>query len=135
MKIWKNLFGNDDKINASEIAVAPGLLLPGAVIVESGDGYTMWGNGLMIVEVEFVRAITTSDIGVHWAASQAFNFPKPFIAPPTLMSCSCNETTFISASNYSGNPTTTQSRLNFHFRAARDNVNITFKIIYWGRWK
>ena len=52
MKIWKNLFGKGDKIGATEIAVAPGLMLDGAVIVESGENtngqYVKFGDGTMI---------------------------------------------------------------------------------------
>lgn len=80
-KIFKNLFGNGSKIHASEIAVAPGLLLPEAVIVESGNNengeYVRWGNGLQMCWGSGTLSYSTNFIlNFRWT------FPKPFISPP-----------------------------------------------------
>ncbi len=57
MKVLKNLFGNNTKISASDIAVkglnSKGKLLNDCIIVDSGTNingtYIKWGNGMMLV--------------------------------------------------------------------------------------
>lgn len=79
MKVFKNLFGkNDHKIHVDEIAVAPGLLLGGAVIVESGitndgDGYYVrYGDGTQIVGRRVVHDFSHQSFQHH-------SFPKSFL--------------------------------------------------------
>ena len=52
MRVLKNLFGDNSKINASEVIVAPGLLLSDAVIVEKGENFNgswiKFGDGTII---------------------------------------------------------------------------------------
>lgn len=77
MKVFKNLFGRGDKIHVDEIAVAPGLLLGEAVIVESGTNvygsWLRWGNGLQVC-----TATVTPDRNVK-NTEQSFYFPQPFV--------------------------------------------------------
>jgi len=85
MKVWKNLFRKGDKINASEIAVAPGLMLPGAVIVESGSNangdYVRFGDGTQIcflANVSFESRINTgSGTYADPYRSNIFNWTYP----------------------------------------------------------
>ena len=77
MKIWKNLFGKNEKINADEIAVAPGLLLGGAVIVESGSNangrYVKFGDGTLVCTREIAFDYTIDTV-------QEFPFPSSFVS-------------------------------------------------------
>lgn len=83
MKILRKLFGKDNvKIDASEIWVANGLLLPDTVIVESGNNingkYTRFGNGLQIctstLTLKYIRSDcleATWDYPISFSNSQA----------------------------------------------------------------
>lgn len=77
MRIWKNLFGKGDKIDASEIAVSPDLLLGDAVIVDTGtnkDGdWVRWGNGWQQCMFR---------TGQNQATEVLWTFPKPFLHVP-----------------------------------------------------
>lgn len=93
LRVFKNLFGDGSKIHADEIAVAPGLLLGGAVIVESGSNengeYVRFGDGTQICWQRFYAG-TRTYVGEGTYAnpyrSNTINwtFPKPFMSPPTL---------------------------------------------------
>lgn len=93
MRVHKNFLetSGQDKIHVDEIAVAPGLLLGGAVIVESGSNangeYVRWGNGLQVCwgKKSFTLPPTThsSSTGlylVHGSYSDALTitYPKSF---------------------------------------------------------
>lgn len=86
MKVFKNLFGRGDKIHVDEIAVAPGLLLGGAVIVESGsnaDGhYVRWGDGTQVC-FAFMPELQGTTIGtaigsLYRSGDITWTYPKPF---------------------------------------------------------
>ena len=85
MKIWKNLFGRGDKIHADEIAVAPGLLLGGAVIVESGSNengeYVRFGDGTQVCwhRVPVTELCEVSAGALYRTNSMTWTFPKPFV--------------------------------------------------------
>lgn len=86
MKVHKNFLGTggQDKIHVDEIAVAPGLLLGGAVIVESGsnaDGeYVRFGDGLQICWRRYGTSVPAkTTVTYDWI------FPKTFISAPILL--------------------------------------------------
>lgn len=91
MKIWKKLFGDsNDKIHVDEIAVAPGLLLGGAVIIESGTNaagsWIKFGDGTMICHIQ-KRMNTTCDAVVGSLfrnTPEQWIFPKPFASTPSV---------------------------------------------------
>lgn len=89
MKVFKNLFGRGDKIHVDEIAVAPGLLLGGAVIVDSGSGangsWVKWGNGYARCWLNIYHSSISfvSSGSIYRTATQYFNFPITFLENPT----------------------------------------------------
>lgn len=92
MKVFKNLFGKGNKINASEIAVAPNLLLPNAVIVESGSNangiYVRYGDGTQIctLRIDTTDQAITDAYGSLYIGSRIWTFPKPFINASAIVS-------------------------------------------------
>ena len=91
MKVFKNLFGRGDKIHVDEIAVAPGLLLGGAVIVDEGINangeWTRWGNGWQMVCGGYNLGNIAGAGAGTWANPYRtpvtrVDFPKSFIVPP-----------------------------------------------------
>lgn len=90
MRVFKNLFGDGSKIHADEIAVAPGLLLGSAVIVESGSNangsYVKFGNGTMIC-----MGIYSTDVAISTPWGSLFisptitvPFAATFVAVPSV---------------------------------------------------
>lgn len=84
MKVWKDLFGKGDKIHADEIAVAPGRLLGGAVIIESGNNtngsYIRIGDGTQMCWGCAVIPGTdwTGSGDKYWSTMQSIPLPKSF---------------------------------------------------------
>lgn len=84
MKVHKNFLGTggQDKIHVDEIAVAPGLLLGGAVIVESGSNsngeYVRFGDGLQVC---WISPIVLTYTGAHML-EKTWTFPKSFSKSP-----------------------------------------------------
>jgi hypothetical protein len=88
VKVFKNLFGDSSKIHVDEIAVASGLLLGGAVIVEyeidTNGMFIRFGNGIQICAGRHVvnRTITASWASGFSHAPETITFPKSFISEP-----------------------------------------------------
>lgn len=142
MKVFKNLFGRGDKIHVDEIAVAPGLLLGGAVIVDEGSNangeWTRWGNGWQMCLVVFSKlsgSAPNSSLGSIYRSQSnlTWEYPQPFYKNPVVDGVS-------SASTW---PNSTRSpggddRFDFLFRifspvSSANNVDVRLSAI--GRWK
>lgn len=86
MKIFKNLFGNGSKIHADEIAVAPGLLLGSAAIIESGvdtnGKYIKFGDGTMICFGRYPIIESVPIVNPYYGfyyGSVDIPYPRPFV--------------------------------------------------------
>jgi len=93
LKIWKDLFqtGFKEKIHVDEIAVAPGLLLGGAVIVDAGSNdngsWAKWSNGLQVCwgSNTFPGEGWTGS-GDKWRLTgQSLTFPATFDSAPIFL--------------------------------------------------
>ena len=94
MRVFKNLFGNGSKINASEVVTknaageVVGLDLAGAEVGQNENGsWVRWNNGLQICWHYFgpvTLDINDLNAGVYRSALQGHAFPVPFIKPPAI---------------------------------------------------
>lgn len=144
-RVHKDLFGTggQDKIHVDEIAVAPGLLLGGAVIVESGSNangeYVRFGDGTQIcwnVDLALTYA-ATHYLQVYWT------FPKAFINSPVCIPAARKYAPVTNARGidiicYEA-PTTTRARIVAHTSAAvapfTGNDTWDVQAVAIGRWK
>lgn len=100
MKIFKNLFGKNDKIDADEIAVSKDRLLGQSVIVDEGNktdgsdkhGYIKFSNGHMIcygtVAISINLGVGTRDDPYRSAVSN-INFMQSFVSYPNVTMTAC----------------------------------------------
>ena len=142
MKVWKNIFRKGDKINASEIAVAPGLMLPGAVIVESGSNangdYVRFGDGTMIcmgktsVDGKFDGNLKWGSL--YYLDAPVMDYPKPFISQPYTIPVSFT-TLGIMFSTYNPVTTTHTPTIELVRPVTNPKVPITIGYVAIGRWK
>lgn len=133
MKIWKNLFGKDDKIHVDEIAVSPGLLLGGAVVVDSGetnDGYyTRFGDGTQICQLIVIETTSiTSPSGVLYVSDLiSWYYPKTFMDYPSI--------SIVGNSCWGLTSSLTVSRVDFRLVATTSRTVPFYTLMAIGRWK
>lgn len=145
MKIWKNLFGRGDKIHADEIAVAPGLLLGGAVIVESGSNangeYRRWGDGTQICwgETSFDTAMTSPpSSALGNTGNRNITMPIEFAEPPISKVFISGKTERANVFTMGANSPNTVDTIRFRFASLLpESATMTYYVHYIaiGRWK
>lgn len=151
MKIFKNLFGKNEKIHVDEIAVAPGLLLGGAVIVESGSNangrYVRFGDGTQIcwgkssiLTLSFTPSPNWGSVFTTGGNSlPSMVFPVPFVGDKPYVKLDFER---ISGGNFwvmrsSANPSLTHSGSGEIVRGTTYSADFTGRATYFaiGRWK
>lgn len=142
MKVFKNLFGRGDKIHVDEIAVAPGLLLGGAVIVESGSNengeYVRFGDGTQMCWHHVgnwpgsMPATATGSL-YRSSADLVWTYPKPFVDEPYADGSSSGYSWVNDAGG--ANRDNTESYSFRVYRSAAATVNPHIRLWAIGRWK
>lgn len=141
MKILKKLFGGNSKIHVDEIAVAPGVLLGGAVIVESKiigrDRILKFGDGTMIFTQTRDAGPVSAPMGALFTSGNIeITFPEPFIAADIVLSgfvrYGANNVWF-SSSTISSDGLKASFRLMAPGALSQSDIRIHVMVI--GRWK
>lgn len=143
MRVHKNLFGRGDKIHVDEIAVAPGLLLGGAVIVGGGSNangeWVKFGNGWAVCwgtheEVVSLTRLTTTEF--YNTGNRAIALPLTFIEPP-IGFCSMGNTATPNTFLMSASVPDTKNTLYFRPGSPLPRTDITIYVNFFaiGRWK
>ena len=134
MKVLKNLFGNNTKINANNIAVKKADnsadTLDNCVIVDSGSNsngsWIKWADGTMICYLNrgySANGDFVADGSIFLKDFDGWTFPKPFIITP-----------FVQVTNRSANAITPGT---FYATKPKSTTGETVKVSYIavGKWK
>lgn len=145
MKVLKNLFGNNTKINANNIAVKKADnsadTLDNCVIVDSGSNengsWVKWANGTMICSKKIKFVATCNNSWGSMYESEEINFgdmPQVFIDIPDILSGNLGRTGILEG---------IQGTTNFKFgtswilRPTKDTASNNYEIdlFAFGKWK
>jgi len=145
MKIWKNLFGKNDKISASEIAVNKDLLVSDAIVIEASGGknygWLKFANGVILEwfneiadPAKFSQTTNTMQNLNLYIYQLNFTFRGSFKTVPTVITNGninggIGLTSFLT---FSTNNTSTVLRAVSLFPVKE---NIRYSILAIGRWK
>ena len=147
MKIFKNLFGNNSKISADEIALNDGRLVSKSVIVESGSNtngdYVKLADGTMICWAHLIIPVSDWTKGSANAQGNAittftflYTFPSAFNDIPSVqLDCSIDGSIYMqTCRNFSTEATKTKLYADC---LATGNVgpNVRTQILAIGKWK
>lgn len=147
MKIFKNLFGNNSKISADEIALNDGRLVSKSVIVESGSNtngnYVKWADGTMACWAHLILPVSNWTKNSENAQGltitnfvSSYTFPSAFKGIPSVqLDCSIDGSIYMQTCR---NFSTEATKVTLYAEGlATGNVgpNIRTQIIAIGKWK
>lgn len=147
MKIFKNLFGNNSKISADEIAVTKDLMVSGAVIVESGSNtngnYVKWADGTMACWAHLILPMSNWTKNSENAQGLTitnfvlpYTFPSAFKGIPSVqLDCSIDGNIFVQSCRNFGTEATKTTLYAEGLATGNVGPNIRTQIIAIGKWK
>ena len=145
MKVFKNLFGNGSKINASEVVTknaagdVVGLDLAGMEVGQNENGsWVRWNNGWQecwIFVREWPDSAPNSTSGSLYRTANFFTwtYPKPFVDEP-IISGTCSSASWLGG----GDTPTRNNKASCIFRvyrATQSNNDVTIRLKAIGWWK